>query len=207
MKVTRIASHAAPAILLALSSLTAPLTAAEANNLLAALKQGGNVIVVATAKYDWSSRAEFRNEPTDCSNRTVLAETGKKQARLIGDGFEKHKIPIEKVLTSEFCRCVETAQIAFGRAELSDKLNTVRGITGDERRRRMESLRRMVSKPPRAGTNVVLISHRSNINKALLNTSPIWGEASVYRPDGSGGTELIGRVRVEQWATLGATGN
>lgn len=206
MNVTRITHYAIAAILLVVASLSNPILA-DTQDLLKTLQQGGNVIAMVSGKIDTSSGIRYQNDPADCGNQTNLSDVGREQARLVGENFKNFSIPVGNVLSSQFCRCKDTARIAFGRAEVNDKLNSVLGMDGDELRSRLEFLRQMLATPPDAGTNVVLVSHRGNIRKAMSGTALIWGEVKVYRPDGAGGTEFIGRIRVDEWATLAAAAN
>ena len=60
----------------------------------------------------------------DCSTQRNLSKIGELQALKIGRFFEKNDIKITKVLSSEWCRCKDTAKIAFGRYETKNFLNS-----------------------------------------------------------------------------------
>ncbi|MGB7088354.1 MAG: histidine phosphatase family protein [Phormidesmis sp.] len=47
----------------------------------------------------------------DCATQRNLSEAGRQQARKIGSAFLSRNIPITKVLSSQWCRCLETAQL------------------------------------------------------------------------------------------------
>ena len=49
----------------------------------------------------------------DCSTQRNLNHEGIKQSEKIGLFFIRNKIPVEKVLSSEWCRCKDTAKYAF----------------------------------------------------------------------------------------------
>ena len=49
----------------------------------------------------------------DCNTQRNLSNSGRKQAEKIGSFFKDNNISIDKVYSSEWCRCKETALIAF----------------------------------------------------------------------------------------------
>jgi hypothetical protein len=60
-----------------------------------------------------------------------------------------------------------------------------------------------------AGTKVVIVSHKPNIMDAFGKD---WfdlreGEASLFEPDGNGGSTLVVRVRAEEWDRLAGSGD
>jgi broad specificity phosphatase PhoE len=68
--------------------------------------------------------------------------------------------------------------------------------------RRMQALRAMAGRVPEAGTNTLIVTHKPNILDAFGKD---WfevreAETSIFKPDGSGGYALVGRVQIGQWA-------
>jgi len=53
----------------------------------------------------------------DCTTQRNLDETGRAQARHLGEAFRAHNITVGRVLSSPRCRCLETARLVFGRVE------------------------------------------------------------------------------------------
>ncbi len=109
--------------------------------------------------------------------------------------------------SSQFCRCRETAQLAFGRYEVTATLTGVaRGPEFEQARRNAsEGLRALLAQAPPTGENTVLVSHGFNLidlEGLYLSTQ---GEAAVYRPDGAGGYALLARVLPAQWSQLPAS--
>ena len=80
----------------------------------ALLRQGGHVVLLrhATTTAGVGDPAEMRLE--DCSTQRNLSEEGREQARRIGEGFRQFRVPVEQVMSSQWCRCIETAGLAFG---------------------------------------------------------------------------------------------
>ena len=50
----------------------------------------------------------------DCKTQRNLNRTGINQSKKIGKLFKKNKMPIDQVLSSQWCRCKDTAKYAFG---------------------------------------------------------------------------------------------
>ena len=80
------------------------------------LKKGGNLIFIRHA-YAPGGGDPDNFDFSDCSTQRNLSESGRKQAKNIGIFFKDNQIPIDKVFSSEWCRCKATAQIAFGKYE------------------------------------------------------------------------------------------
>jgi hypothetical protein len=88
---------------------------ANADELLwAALKEGGHVILIRHATTDPGTGDPPGFKLGDCSTQRNLSEAGRIEARRIGDAFAQRSIPVGEVRSSRWCRCLETARIAFG---------------------------------------------------------------------------------------------
>ena len=87
------------------------------------LKEGGKLIFIRHAYAPGSGDPDNFNL-YDCSTQRNLSEEGKNQAELIGKFFRDNKIEIDKVLSSEWCRCKETAKIAFKNFSTNSFLNS-----------------------------------------------------------------------------------
>jgi hypothetical protein len=61
----------------------------------------------------------------DCVTQRNLTEAGREEARRIGTAFKARAIPVERVLSSPWCRCLETARLAFGSAEAWEPLSSL----------------------------------------------------------------------------------
>ena len=91
--------------------------AADDEALWTLLRGGGQVIMLRHAGTigTFGDPPGFRLE--DCSTQRNLTEAGREQARKIGEVFRAREVPIARVLSSSVCRCLDTARLAFGRAE------------------------------------------------------------------------------------------
>ncbi|MGH2688505.1 MAG: histidine phosphatase family protein [Actinomycetota bacterium] len=177
----------------AVSALLLFLPAAAAGNeaLWALLKGGGQVVVMRHASTDpgVGDPPGFRLE--DCATQRNLSPKGREEARRVGAAFRARGIPVGRVLSSRWCRCLETARLAFGAAEPWPPLNSF----FDDRRREPEqtrSVRALAGERPGTG-NVVLVTHQVNIS-ALTGVFPAPGEIVVLTPQGSGMFRVAGRL-------------
>ncbi len=104
-------------------SFTTPIKADSNQNLLNRLADGGKLIFIRHAYAPGSGDPNNFNL-NDCSTQRNLSEDGRKQAQFIGKFFRENKIKINKVLSSEWCRCKETAEIAFKDYSTNSFLNS-----------------------------------------------------------------------------------
>ena len=157
------------------------------------LRGGGQVVLIRHTLTDpgFGDPQGFRLE--DCSTQRNLSEEGREHAKRIGAAFRLHRIPVERVLSSAWCRCVETASLAFGAPELSAPLANLFGRS-EARQKAVEELTAMVAEHRSAG-NLVLVTHGSTI-LALTRIPVNMGEIMVLTPKGDGRFALAGRFDV-----------
>lgn len=172
-------------------------------SLLAALQRGGMVIYFRHA----DTGPAYLEQGVDlarCETQRNLNDDGRSEAREIGAQFRRLQIPVGEVRSSEFCRCRETAELAFGRFVVEPLLTGVSrsAEAADRRNKATAGLKRLLAAPPSAGTNTVLVSHGFNLWDAEGFHLGTQGEAAVYRPDGAGGYVLVARLRPQEWAEL-----
>ena len=110
-------------ILILFISLTTLVKADSKNNIIENLKVGGKLIFIRHAYAPGGGDPENFNI-NDCSTQRNLSESGRIQSRNIGNFFTENKIKIEKVYSSEWCRCKETASLAFENFKTKSFLNS-----------------------------------------------------------------------------------
>ena len=124
-----------------------------------------------------------------CRTQRNLSADGREQSRRVGEAFRREDIAIASVRSSAWCRCVDTAQLAFGRHALWPALNSFFQGQGDGDAQTREVLDTVAAL--RAPVNWVLVTHQVNIS-ALTGEYPAMGELFATRPDPS----APGRLRV-----------
>ena len=173
----------------------------EGKALIDALKKGGYVLFVRHAATDMSISDKEQVVIADCTTQRNLSAQGRIEARAMGTAFDRLQIPVGQVLSAPFCRTMETARLAFARADMAEALIEQRPQNESTAKLAEAGLRPLLAKVPAAGTNTILVSHGFNL-RSISGFGPNEGEAAVYQPDAKGGFNLIARVPVANWATL-----
>ena len=110
-------------ILILFISLTTLVKADSKKNIIENLKVGGKLIFIRHAYAPGGGDPENFNIH-DCLTQRNLSKSGRIQSRKIGNFFTENKIKIEKVYSSEWCRCKETASLAFKNFKTKSFLNS-----------------------------------------------------------------------------------
>ena len=183
--------------LLSLVLLASAATAEPPAEVVAQLRQGGYVLFLRHASTDFSQDDSRMTSFEDCATQRNLTDKGRAEARALGEHVKRLKIPIGEVLASPFCRTMETARLAFGKARAT---NDVRGgpLSADDPKR-YEPLRRLLGTKPAAGTNTVLSSHGNPFRAVAGPPYLAEGEVAVVRPEGGERFTVVARLRLEDW--------
>ncbi|MCU0559346.1 MAG: histidine phosphatase family protein [Desulfobacterales bacterium] len=175
-------------LLLILSGSTA--AAGKSDAAWQLLQQGGLVVFIR------HSLAPGVGDPPhftlgDCSTQRNLSEEGRRQARAIGAAFRRWGVPVENVFTSQWCRCRDTASLAFGSFEEHPSLNSFFGQPELEgvQIAAMKSL--LEANRPLSGS-LILVTHQVNIT-ALTGIVPAPGEMIVARINAKGELTVYAR--------------
>lgn len=168
-----------------------PAVAVGSEALWALLQSGGQVVVMRHASTDPGVGDPQGFRLGDCATQRNLSPAGREEARRIGSAFRVRGVPIGRVLSSRWCRCLETAHLAFGGVETWPPLDS---FFSDRRREseQTKAVRALVGDRPARG-NLILVTHQVNIS-ALTGISPASGEMIVLSPTGSGSFQVRGRL-------------
>ena len=141
------------------------------------LEDGGKLIFIRHA-YAPGSGDPSNFNLNDCSTQRNLSEEGRKQAEYIGNFFKDKKIKIDKVLTSEWCRCKETAKIAFKNFSTNSFLNSFYSSKFSKNKdKQIDALNDYIAKF-KSDKNLILVTHYVLISE-VLNYGPSSGEIVV----------------------------
>jgi phosphohistidine phosphatase SixA len=176
---------------LALALLALPVEAQASEALWNLLKAGGQVVIMRHAATDWMAGDQDTMRLEDCSTQRTLSDSGRDDARRIGDAFRTRGITVDDVRSSVWCRCLDTATLAFGAANAWLPLNSV-FRNRDREPGQTRAVRELVSRHRGPGT-LVLVTHQVNIT-ALTGLHPVEGEMLVLTPRGDGFT-VAGRLK------------
>jgi phosphohistidine phosphatase SixA len=164
--------------------------AAEA---MAALRRGGVAVVVRHAATEPGIGDPPGFRLGECATQRQLSEPGREQARRIGTWFSARGLAPAEVRSSAWCRCLDTATLAFGRAQPWAPLNSFFDDRSAESAQ-SAALRGALARLPPRGFEV-WVTHQVNI-AALTGVSPVVGEAMVVRLT-AGKVHNLARIRFE----------
>ena len=129
----------------------------------------------------------------DCSTQRNLDDSGRAQATRIGEAFRQNGIAVGEVLSSPRCRCLDTARLAFGRAQTLDVLGGA--LNDTERRQRQLAAIKQAIAAHRSGPPLVLVTHGSVVTD-LTGLQIAMGEFVVLRRAADGSHAVAGRLYV-----------
>jgi len=180
------------AIIIALAASAAG--AQDGSSLWAPLRAGGHVALVrhAATAGGAGDPPGFRLE--DCATQRNLTDTGRADARALGERFRAHGVAVDKVLSSEWCRCRDTAMLMdVGPIEIAPTFNNAFTL-----RDRVDALTdggRAVISAWRGPGTLVVVTHGANI-RPLTGVDPGEGGMMVVAPDSAntGGLRVLGRI-------------
>ncbi|WP_431303298.1 histidine phosphatase family protein [Sediminicoccus sp. BL-A-41-H5] len=188
--------------LFALIFLGMDMPAARAEpGLLAALREGGLVIFLRHTETGSTAPDNLTAVMGDCATQRNLDETGRAQAVAIGTAFRELGIPVSRVLSSPFCRTLETAALAFGGAETENALSLPRHLDEAAHREMGEALRGLLPEPGFGG-NWVLVGHSYHMMRAGGPAPQPQGAAVVMRPEGQGRFTVLAILPPDGWTRL-----
>ena len=129
----------------------------------------------------------------DCSTQRNLSERGRAQSRALGERFRSRGITVGAVLSSQWCRTRETAELAFpGRVQDEPAFNSFFREEDAQARRQTEAARARLAAWRGPGV-LVVVTHQVNIT-ALTQVFPASGEGIVVRSAADGALEVLGRL-------------
>lgn len=160
------------------------------------LKQPGHVVFMRHS--DAPGSGGYGDPPgyrlDDCATQRNLSEEGRAHARRTGEAFRRQGIVFDRVLTSPWCRCKETAELAIGRAaEVYVPLSNLVGRS-EQREPQVKALKSYLAGLD-GKTRVLLVTHGIVIN-ALTGIQPASGEMVIVKPGPGGEPKVAGRLQV-----------
>ncbi len=180
--------------LLTAALASAAVQAWPADDGLAALLRDGGVVVafrhaVAPGTFDPPG---FKLDV--CSTQRNLSDEGRAQARRIGDWFKARSLQPAQVRSSPWCRCLDTATLAFGAARSWPALGSPFGASESTQASQLAELRQaLVAAAAQPGRFEVWVTHMFVLSD-LAGTNTASGEGLVLRADGAGTLQVLARL-------------
>ncbi len=163
------------------------------------LRKGGYILYMRHASTDFSQNDRGMRSYEDCSTQRNLSDKGREEAGEIARQLKRLRVARGPVLASPMCRTMETARLAFGKADPSSEVRG--GSASPDDPKRYEALRRQLSLEVREKENRFIASHGNPFRAVAGPPHLAEGEIAVVRPRGNG-FEIAARLRVEDWAAL-----
>lgn len=181
--------------------------------LVSLLRAGGLTVYFRHAATDWSQsdRIVRHGDWKSCDGRKIrqLSEAGRATAREIGAAMRKLGVPVSQVLSTEYCRAVETAEgLDVGPVETTlDIMNLRAADFVGGRDAVIARFRTLLATPPAPGTNRVITAH-GNLIQAGTGIYPGEAGAAVFLPDPDAphGFRAIAELVPADWTRLAAEG-
>ncbi len=177
-------------LILMMSSQTVAANASA--DLLRALRSGGHVILMRHAMTVPGIGDPAGFALGQCATQRNLSQAGRTDATRIGERFRQEDIAVAAVLSSRWCRCLDTAQLAFGRVEPAPMLDSMFVDEAGARDRKLAEVRAYLKSAKRAG-NIVMVTHDVNI-QALVGGHMSPGEMAVAAVEPNGALRMVGRL-------------
>lgn len=187
------------ALVLSIASLTLPANSDAATNAQTQagwrLLQGGDTGLVVAMRH---AIAPGTGDPAnfklgDCSTQRNLSPQGQTQAKQIGAEFRNRNIKITRVLSSQWCRCLQTAKLLnLGKVEPFPALNSFFSDSSKQSGQ-TATIRKLILDNRNTKGAIILVTHQVNIT-AITDIVPQSGEAVILKGDAQGKIQIVGRI-------------
>tara|TARA_Y100000591_G_scaffold292092_1_gene279057 strand:+ start:243 stop:800 length:558 start_codon:yes stop_codon:yes gene_type:complete len=172
-------------------SLTTPIKADLYKNLINQLEDGKKLIFIRHAYAPGNGDPDNFNLD-DCFTQRNLSDDGRKQAQIIGEFFTKNKIEIDEVISSEWCRCKETAKIAFKNFSTNSFLNSFYSSKFSKNKDKQVKELNSYIKNLKSKKNLIFVTHYVLISE-VLDYGPSSGEIVVSDRN----LNIIGSIKID----------
>lgn len=182
------------AFLLALCALAAGMPARASESLWSLLQGGGQVVLIRHGLTTAGVGDPPGMKLDDCRTQRNLSDEGRREVRELGKALRERSIPVAAVLSSPWCRCIETARRIFERdPQVHAALGNLFGRP-ELAVPQVQALKKLIAEraPPRG--NLFMVTHGST-TLALTDVSPATAEMVILTPY-QGGFRFAGRLLV-----------
>lgn len=129
-----------------------------------------------------------------CSTQRNLSAEGRSQARSIGREFRQQRVPVAAVLSSRWCRAVDTAKLlGLGTSRSVSSLDSVFTASQQIADRKKRQTERIIRNHRGESGVLVLVGHQANIID-LTGIAPSSGGAVIVRADKNGNIKVLGQI-------------
>lgn len=160
-------------------------------DILEKLSSGGYVIYV---RHTHTDRSRGDTDLSHCDTQRILSDLGREQALEIRDAYQQLAFPIDRLITTEYCRTRETTILAFGVPEIIPRAQLA------------EQLPALLAAKPATGENTIIVAHIGTLEGTVgLPDKFEEGDSLIYQPGPDGTFDYVGRIALADWPLLAQT--
>lgn len=176
----------------ALSTLAMAGVDSDQAGMIERMKAGGHILMIRHAIAPGTGDpANFRIG--DCPTQRNLDDRGRRQAKAIGDWLRSNGITSARVYSSQWCRCIDTAELlGLGSVTELPALNSFYELRQD-RQPNLKALSEFIAQQPSDGVLVILVTHFVTI-AAIANEGVSSGEGVLLKLNQDAPYENVGRI-------------
>lgn len=173
----------------------------DTKQLLAEIAKGGYVLYLRHALTESDYADQLTADVDNCGTQRVLSEAGWAQAKAIGAAVKAAAISVGEVLSSQYYRAWQTADLAFGSYTKVSSLNfeKAESYTDQQTATMRANVMPLLLAPIDAGTNRVIVGHDDPLDAAIGLYPEPQGVMVVLRQDSKGGVEIMGQIAPDDW--------
>ncbi|GAB2587943.1 histidine phosphatase family protein [Nitrincola alkalisediminis] len=178
-----------------------------ATETLQQLNQGGFIFFLRHGPSDSSKPDQVPVDLTDCSTQRPLSDDGRIQMQQLGTQLPVLIPKITQIFSSPLCRATDTIQLVLPNHTytIDDHLIYVAALTTEEKQPIIARTRELLSTPPQAGENYLLVAHGPNLVE-VMDYFPTEGALIIFKPSGQeSGFEYLGTIELHDWSSLIST--
>ncbi|MBI2278118.1 MAG: histidine phosphatase family protein [Dechloromonas sp.] len=173
-------------------------------DLLNKIRTGGFVLYMRHGNTD-NTRPDRvpKVDLADCSTQRPLSDDGRKLMKQVGKAIRDARIPLGQILVSPMCRTKESAQLAIGENfQIVESLMYSANMTSEEKKPRIEALKKLLALPVPPDANTLMIAHAPNLDDLIGFFVKPEGTIVVFGVGGANGYEYLASIHPEDWPTL-----
>ena len=171
--------------------LSSPIKADSNEAMIGELQKGGKLIFIRHA-YAPGGGDPSNFDVNNCETQRNLNDEGRVQSKKIGNFFKQNDILINKIYSSEWCRCKETAKIAFKNYSTNSFLNSFYSSKFSKNKDKQVKAFNYYIKNLESNKNLIFVTHYVFISE-VLNYGPSSGEIVVSDKN----LNIIGSIEID----------
>ncbi|MBU1362774.1 MAG: histidine phosphatase family protein [Gammaproteobacteria bacterium] len=172
--------------------------------LLGEIRTGGFVLYMRHGNTDNSRPDRVPSvDLNDCTTQRPLNDEGRQLMKRVGQEIRDAGLPIGDILVSPMCRTLESARLAIGdKFQVVESLMYSANMTSEEKKPRIEALKKLLALPVATGTNTLMIAHAPNLADLIGFFVKPEGTVVVFRVGGPNIYEYAASIHPDDWRKL-----